>query len=202
GGGKAMGFGKSKARLLTEKSTRITFEDVAGIEAPQAEPFSDYYRYFPGSTVLVQSDWDLGNETCGCLKVGLTEQVEPNEKGPLRGVVLKVYNDRGRVLAKADPALRTLTIKTTVDARWVRTQTRGLPGTEQLFFEHIQRQDPRSTKLKQNQLKGGYLSIYAAIFPEQHKWRDESGHGWVFACRVTRDKIAAVPQKHLTGYGR
>ncbi|SDR32931.1 ATP-dependent zinc metalloprotease FtsH [Pseudovibrio sp. Tun.PSC04-5.I4] len=32
GGGKAMGFGKSKAKLLTESSGRITFEDVAGID--------------------------------------------------------------------------------------------------------------------------------------------------------------------------
>ncbi|MBX7146234.1 MAG: ATP-dependent zinc metalloprotease FtsH [Alphaproteobacteria bacterium] len=37
GGGKAMGFGRSKARLLTEKSGRITFEDVAGIEEAKIE---------------------------------------------------------------------------------------------------------------------------------------------------------------------
>jgi cell division protease FtsH len=37
GGGKAMGFGKSKARLLTEKSGRITFEDVAGIDEAKQE---------------------------------------------------------------------------------------------------------------------------------------------------------------------
>jgi cell division protease FtsH len=32
GSGKAMGFGKSKAKLLTERQGRVTFEDVAGIE--------------------------------------------------------------------------------------------------------------------------------------------------------------------------
>ena len=32
GGGRAMGFGKSRARLLTEKQGRVTFEDVAGID--------------------------------------------------------------------------------------------------------------------------------------------------------------------------
>ncbi len=37
GGGKAMGFGKSRARLLTERSGRITFEDVAGIDEAKAE---------------------------------------------------------------------------------------------------------------------------------------------------------------------
>jgi len=37
GGGRAMGFGKSKAKLLTEKSGRVTFEDVAGIEEAKSE---------------------------------------------------------------------------------------------------------------------------------------------------------------------
>ena len=37
GGGKAMGFGKSKARLLTERQGRITFEDVAGIDEAKEE---------------------------------------------------------------------------------------------------------------------------------------------------------------------
>ena len=32
GGGKAMGFGKSKAKLLSEKSGKVTFEDVAGVD--------------------------------------------------------------------------------------------------------------------------------------------------------------------------
>ena len=37
GGGKAMGFGKSRARLLTEKVGRVTFDDVAGIDEAKSE---------------------------------------------------------------------------------------------------------------------------------------------------------------------
>ena len=37
GGGKAMGFGKSKARLLTEKTGKVTFDDVAGIDEAKDE---------------------------------------------------------------------------------------------------------------------------------------------------------------------
>ncbi|MBT6511806.1 MAG: ATP-dependent metallopeptidase FtsH/Yme1/Tma family protein, partial [Rhodospirillaceae bacterium] len=37
GGGKAMGFGRSKAKLLTEKQGRVTFEDVAGIDEAKDE---------------------------------------------------------------------------------------------------------------------------------------------------------------------
>jgi cell division protease FtsH len=37
GGGKAMSFGKSKAKLLNEHSNKVTFNDVAGIDEPKAE---------------------------------------------------------------------------------------------------------------------------------------------------------------------
>ena len=37
GTGRAMGFGKSRARLLTEKHGRVTFEDVAGIDEAKGE---------------------------------------------------------------------------------------------------------------------------------------------------------------------
>ena len=37
GGGKAMGFGKSRARMLTEMTGRVTFEDVAGIDEAKME---------------------------------------------------------------------------------------------------------------------------------------------------------------------
>jgi cell division protease FtsH len=36
-GGKAMGFGKSRAKLLTERTGRVTFDDVAGIEEAKVE---------------------------------------------------------------------------------------------------------------------------------------------------------------------
>jgi cell division protease FtsH len=36
-GGKAMGFGKSRAKLLTERTGRVTFDDVAGIEEAKGE---------------------------------------------------------------------------------------------------------------------------------------------------------------------
>ena len=37
GGGKAMSFGKSRARLLTEQQQKVTFEDVAGIDEAKEE---------------------------------------------------------------------------------------------------------------------------------------------------------------------
>ena len=37
GGGKAMGFGKSRAKMLNEKNGRVTFEDVAGVDEAKQE---------------------------------------------------------------------------------------------------------------------------------------------------------------------
>ncbi len=37
GSGRAMGFGKSRAKLLTEKQGRVTFDDVAGIDEAKSE---------------------------------------------------------------------------------------------------------------------------------------------------------------------
>jgi cell division protease FtsH len=37
GGGKAMSFGKSKAKLLTENKNKVTFKDVAGVEEAKEE---------------------------------------------------------------------------------------------------------------------------------------------------------------------
>lgn len=37
GGGKAMGFGKSKARMLSESQNKVTFADVAGVEEAKDE---------------------------------------------------------------------------------------------------------------------------------------------------------------------
>ena len=37
GGGRALGFGKSRAKLLTEKQGRVTFDDVAGIDEAKQE---------------------------------------------------------------------------------------------------------------------------------------------------------------------
>ncbi|NNL75187.1 MAG: cell division protein FtsH, partial [Desulfobacterales bacterium] len=37
GGGKALSFGKSRARLLSDQSEKVTFEDVAGIDEAKEE---------------------------------------------------------------------------------------------------------------------------------------------------------------------
>jgi cell division protease FtsH len=66
GGGKGMGFGKSKAKLLSEKGPKITFADVAGIDEAKEElsEIVDFLRN-PGKFQKLG-----GRIPKGCLLVG------------------------------------------------------------------------------------------------------------------------------------
>ena len=70
GGGKAMGFGKSRAKLLTEKQGRVTFEDVAGVEDVVAMELEDVAVEIVGTGLGGDGDdagtaTELGGEDAG-----------------------------------------------------------------------------------------------------------------------------------------
>ncbi len=66
GGGKAMGFGKSRARLLTEKHGRVTFSDVAGIDEAK-EDLQEIVEFLKNPQKFQQVG---GRIPKGCLLVG------------------------------------------------------------------------------------------------------------------------------------
>ncbi len=66
GGGKAMGFGKSKARLLTEKHGRVMFADVAGIDEAK-EDLQEIVEFLRNPQKFQQVG---GRIPKGCLLVG------------------------------------------------------------------------------------------------------------------------------------
>jgi cell division protease FtsH len=66
GGGKAMGFGKSRARLLTEKHGRVTFDDVAGVDEAKEE-LQEIVEYLKNPQKFQQVG---GRIPKGCLLVG------------------------------------------------------------------------------------------------------------------------------------
>ena len=66
GGGKAMGFGKSKAKLLNEAIGKITFDDVAGLNE-ETDELKEIVTFLKNPQTLI----DLGAKTPrGVLLVG------------------------------------------------------------------------------------------------------------------------------------
>ena len=60
GGGKAMGFGKSKAKLLNEAIGKITFDDVAGIDEAKQE-LEEVVEFLERSPKILKTRWKNTN---------------------------------------------------------------------------------------------------------------------------------------------
>ena len=63
GRGGAMGFGKSKAKLLTEKQGRVTFDDVAGIDEAAEAPPNHVHLYRRSILAEHRENREIGLET-------------------------------------------------------------------------------------------------------------------------------------------
>lgn len=66
GGGKGMGFGKSKAKMLNEKTVKVTFKDVAGVDEAK-EDLSEIVDFLKNPTKFHEVG---GKIPRGCLLIG------------------------------------------------------------------------------------------------------------------------------------
>ena len=71
GGGKALSFGKSRARLLSDQQEKVTFEDVAGIDEAKEElgEIVEFLREPKKFTRLRGYSWPLESPSTGSLKI-------------------------------------------------------------------------------------------------------------------------------------
>ncbi len=93
GAGKAMGFGKSKAKLLTEAQGRVTFEDVAGIDEAK-EDLQEVVEFLRDPQKFQQLGKDAGDDR--------QEPVVPvgRRLGGDRDVLLEQGLDKRRVVRR------------------------------------------------------------------------------------------------------
>jgi molybdopterin/thiamine biosynthesis adenylyltransferase len=159
-----------------------TSAEVSEIEEHQGEPFSDYYRYVKDSMILVGSGWSIDRSIAsGTLILGIAEGVSD----VIRGAVLRISDQRGAILAEADPALQRL-YKKRIAARWVRSDKPIVETDAGKFLELLRADHQELRKPAWEYLGGGRIDVVGVLFPEEHSWRGKAADGWVFIVRVSK----------------
>lgn len=152
---------------------------VADVEEHQAEPFSDYYPYYPGALLLVDTDWLLDKTLDeGELVIGI--------HGPLqklvRGAVLEVRDMRGNTLAQADDALRDL-YTNAISGIWLRCKAPPLGPSAKDIFDILRSQGSSVKNAVWQRATDGRIQVIGLVFPDESGWR-QSADGWIFLVRL------------------
>lgn len=163
---------------VLDASSKDAAPEAVAKEQHQAEPFSDYYLYLPPAMLMIDSAWQLDAAVgCGWFTCGLPgDALQPIVDPVIRGVVLMITDDAGRVLAEADPALIE-GYPRIVQGRWVRVDEpiRLMSPTE--IFRKLEALDPtafpekRAARISGGDHTGSVLRMRAAIYPEEVRWR-------------------------------
>lgn len=169
---------------------------VAGIEEEQAEPFSDYYRYHPPSMILVDGAWALDPAVSNGKLVLALEGSPPY----IRGAVLEVQDERGKILVGAEDAIaRRFASSQRLQGRWVRSDQEIRQCDGKPFLKDLRVYDPRIADPRWQPLGGRQVDVVAVVFPEETRWR-QTGQGWVFLERVRVAKEEPVCHFVRAGY--
>ncbi|MBE3046909.1 hypothetical protein IMZ48_31145 [Candidatus Bathyarchaeota archaeon] len=154
--------------------------EVVDIEQQQAEPFTDYFTYLPGTSVVMSGGLDITNVyTSGTLELGLETAGTPH----LRAAVLRVRDEQGNELAQAERCIQEAYCAKMVLVRWVRLDNPPLTDKWSNIFDVLQKADPHPDKIGTIPVNNARMQVRAAVFPQETRWR-QSGQGWLFACKL------------------
>lgn len=181
----------SLARLLIQQLPKVyeaqsTDGPSKDVEVPQAEPFTAYYDSWLAGGITVDSDWDLGEVLSGTFEYALQRaQITFDESQPSRfvGVVLRVRDEQGNVVAQADAAVLALFEGSpTLEGRWARFDE-PLRVTDAAEARSILGRKHRSLRQRtvarvQNGLAD--VELVAAIFPVEATYGGEMTDAWMF----------------------
>lgn len=150
-------------------------------EEHQAEPYSNYYSYHPGASVVLDASWTIDRRhQSGFIVLGIRSLRAPL----LCCAALEVRDEDGRILAEADAGLKHVFGHSCIKGRWLRIDS--FPPTDDTakLFNLLQILDPHANKIDSYPIDCGRLQVRAALFPEEvNNWR-QLDNGWLFACRI------------------
>jgi len=168
-------------RVLEAGSTN-DLERTAVLEQDQAEPFSDYYRYLPGSSVIWDGEWLIPPEvTQGSLKIGLHPDRfdQDSIQIPRNWAMISINDERGRDLGKADPRLRDLYSKEVLQGIWIREKEPVKAEDGITLFNMLQEQRPFVRSHFDSRIRMNRPCFIGIVFPEEIS-RRRTSDGWVF----------------------
>lgn len=187
-------------KLIACNSSSDPAELDETLEVPQAEPFSAYYGFEPGSMILIDGSWQLPE---GFERGRVTIRYQKKEGKFFRGIVTKVTDQAGRVELHASGPM--------ADNVWLdRLCPDEISGDVVALEEPLPEQNPsafevqlRSSKIKARWQGPNYCkrSVLAAVFPEEHSWRNLGGQGWIFVVG-TRRGSRSKPESVFVRAGR
>lgn len=193
------------ARLIEERLPLVlragqadSAEAAAGLEQEQAEPFSNYYPYAP-AMLIVQSEWIIPSaHSHGTFRIA---SATPDNLMPskfVRGAVVKVFGERGEVLAEADGAFRTAFPGKELEGAWVRAPAPIKTTNQGDFLNQVIASNPFVKSARPNHVVEGWLTILGVLFPEEVAHRT-IGDGWIFLCCLDQKRPRVNPPHFRTG---
>ena len=198
------------AWLLTHQLRLVLVSGAPGapsesleLEDAQAEPYSGYVPFEPGTAILVDGDWDLpANAEWGRLVIG-TRGGEL--AGALQAAVIEIKDDNGKCIAAADPAIANLYPRRH-HARWGRSALLK-PDDLRAVTEEAAGRIPDAAKRSWPfvQCHDGKVHLLGIVIPEEVGHRS-SGQGWIFAVQreesVGKKKRGRKPSKSRSYFAR
>lgn len=193
------------AGLLTEQLPKVVAagesDDKSAVteyEAHQAEPFSAWYAYAP-AMLQIDGAWKIPERaTEGSFNASVWRIESGSDGTPLIfGAVQEVLDQDGCVIAAIDERRTLPKGSERWVGQWVRA-TAPIPISEAAeLFQSIGDRQAHRSEPTWNAVKSAteelQVQLRAALFPEEHAWRDAGGQGWVFVLRGRTRRIAAAP---------
>jgi hypothetical protein len=169
---------------------------VADVEAQQAEPFSEWYPYVP-AMLQIDGAWRIPDEaTEGTFSVAIWRGISADGGIPIvHGALCEIRDQHNQVVARADSRLIEAHGPPAFEGRWTRALMPIVEEEPAALFAAAARLELKGREPRWNEVgqagTPARIQIRGVLFPEEHRWRDASGQGWVFVVRGQAGRATA-----------